>query len=144
MYNPSNWTCMFWIRFQQHRQNIPSTLSYLWGFVILCLLLQFYRCFQSLVRCETPRRGSSFKTSSKLCTKKHTGQRQTNDFLFMVASLGQPAATVPQLDPSCEPTIDITKGPSSDKPVVVSLVAHLDVWWLASAMKSQSPQPECH
>ncbi|XP_013880176.1 vertebrate ancient opsin isoform X2 [Austrofundulus limnaeus] len=87
---------------------------------------QFYRCFQSLVRCEAPRRGSSLKTSSKLCTKKHTGHRQTNDFLFMVASLGQHAATVPQLDPSCEPTIDITKGPSSDKPVVVSLVAHLD------------------
>ncbi|XP_037837663.1 vertebrate ancient opsin [Kryptolebias marmoratus] len=92
---------------------------------------QFYRCFQSLLRCEAPRRGSSLKSSSKLCTKAMkgaagTGQRQTNGFLFMVASLGQPAATMPQLGPSCEPTIDITKGPSSDKPVVVSLVAHLD------------------
>lgn len=114
------------IRFPEHRQNFPLTLFHLGVFVIHCLLLQFYRCFQSLVRCEPPRRGSSQKTSSKLCTKKHTGQRQTNDFLFMVASLGQPAGTVPQLDPSCEPTIDITKGPSSDKPVVVSLVAHLD------------------
>lgn len=56
-----------------------------------------------------------------------TGPRRTNEFLFMVASLGQPAATVPQLELSCEPTIDITKAPSSDnKPVVVSLVAHRD------------------
>ena len=54
--------------------------------------------------------------------------RRTNDFLFMVASLGQPAATVPQLGPSFEATNDITKAPSSDinKPVVVSLVAHFD------------------
>lgn len=56
-----------------------------------------------------------------------TGVRRSNDFLFMVASLGEPAATVPQLRPSHEPTMDITKAPSSDnKPVVVSLVAHLD------------------
>ncbi|KAL7387269.1 hypothetical protein ABVT39_021092 [Epinephelus coioides] len=94
---------------------------------------QFYRCFQALLHCETPRRGSSLKSSSKVATKAVrgvavTGPRRTNDFLFMVASLGQPAATIPQLDPSVEPTIDVTKGPSSDinKPVVVSLVAHFD------------------
>lgn len=62
-----------------------------------------------------------------------TGPRRTNDFLFMVASLGQPAATLPQLGPSVEPTIDFTKGPSSDinQPVVVSLVAEADGSWLA-------------
>ncbi|XP_042353362.1 vertebrate ancient opsin-like [Plectropomus leopardus] len=94
---------------------------------------QFYRCFQAMLRCETPRRGSSLKSSSKVATKAVrgvavTGPRRTNDFLFMVASLGQPVAMIPQLDPSVEPTIDVTKGPSSDinKPVVVSLVAHFD------------------
>eukprot|EP00064_Thunnus_orientalis_P010895 superscaffoldBa00001519_g10924 len=93
---------------------------------------QFYRCFQALLHCEAPRRGSSLKSSSKVATKAIrggpvTGPRRTNDFLFMVASLGQPAATVPQLGPAFEPTIDITKAPSSDnKPVVVSLVAHFD------------------
>lgn len=53
--------------------------------------------------------------------------RQTN-FLFMVASLGQPVARVPRLGASFELTNDITKPPSSDlnKPVVVSLVAHFD------------------
>lgn len=98
-------------------------------FVCVCLP-QFYRCFQALLQCEAPRRGSSLKSSSKVPTKAMrgiagTGPRRTNEFLFMVASLGQPAATVPQLGLSCEPTIDITKAPSSDnKPVVVSLVAH--------------------
>uniref|UniRef100_A0A1A7YBQ9 Teleost multiple tissue opsin a n=2 Tax=Iconisemion striatum TaxID=60296 RepID=A0A1A7YBQ9_9TELE len=86
---------------------------------------QFYRCFQSLMRCEAPQRGSSLKSSSKVATKAVkgvavTGPRQSNDFLYMVASLGQPAVTMPQLDPSHELTIDITKGHSSDnKPVVV-------------------------
>ncbi|XP_069020744.1 pinopsin-like [Embiotoca jacksoni] len=93
---------------------------------------QFYRCFQALLHCETPQRGSSIRSSSKVATKAMrgaavTGPRRSNDFLFMVASLGQPAATVPQLNPSCEPTIDVTKPPSSDnKPVIVSLVAHFD------------------
>lgn len=96
------------------------------------VLPQFYRCFQALLRCETPRRGSSLKSSSKVATKAMrgvavTGPRRTNDFLFMVASLGQPVTTVPQLGPFFEPTIDVTKAPSSDiKPVVVSLVAHFD------------------
>lgn len=56
-----------------------------------------------------------------------TGTHRTNNFLLLVASLGQPAATMPQPDPSVEATIDNTKGPSSDinKPVV-SLVA--DDW----------------
>ncbi|XP_038574508.1 vertebrate ancient opsin-like [Micropterus salmoides] len=94
---------------------------------------QFYRCFQALLCCEAPRRGSSLKSSSKVATKAMrgvavTGPRHTNDFLCMVASLGQPAATVPQLDPSFEPSNDVTKPPSSDfnKPVIVSLVAHFD------------------
>uniref|UniRef100_A0A8C5GNI0 Vertebrate ancient opsin-like n=1 Tax=Gouania willdenowi TaxID=441366 RepID=A0A8C5GNI0_GOUWI len=94
---------------------------------------QFYRCFQALLHCQNPRRGSSVKSSSKVQGTKGArgtaaiGPRRTNDFLFMVASLGQPAVTVPQLNPSCEPTIDITRAASSDnKPVVVSLVAHFD------------------
>ncbi|XP_047444467.1 vertebrate ancient opsin-like [Mugil cephalus] len=93
---------------------------------------QFYRCFQALLRCDTPRRGSSMKSSSKVATKAMrgaavTGVRRSNDFLFMVASLGEPAVTIPQLGPSREPTMDITKAPSSDnKPVVMSLVAHFD------------------
>ncbi|CAJ1071695.1 vertebrate ancient opsin-like [Xyrichtys novacula] len=94
---------------------------------------QFYRCFQALLRCETPRRGSSVKSSSKVATKAMKGvavtsPRRTNDFLFMVASLGQPATTIPQLGPSYEPTIDVTRPPSSDinKPVIVSLVTHFD------------------
>nr|XP_019961266.1 PREDICTED: pineal opsin-like [Paralichthys olivaceus] len=93
---------------------------------------QFYRCFQALLRCESPRRSSSFKSSSKVATKAMrgvavNGPRRTNELLFMVASLGQPAATLPQLGPSFELTNDITKAPSSDiKPAVVSLVAHFD------------------
>ncbi|XP_054889818.1 vertebrate ancient opsin-like [Poeciliopsis prolifica] len=94
---------------------------------------QFYRCFRALLHCEAPRRGSSMKSSSKAATKAVkgaavTGPRRTDDLLFMVASLGQPAATVPQLDPSCEPTIDLTKAPSSyNQPVVVvSLMAHFE------------------
>ncbi|XP_061588967.1 vertebrate ancient opsin-like [Cololabis saira] len=93
---------------------------------------QFYRCFQALMCCEVPRRGSSVKSSSKVATKAvrgvaMTGPRRSNDFLFMVASLGPPVATMPQLRPSCERTIDVTKAPSSDhKHVVVSLVAHFD------------------
>lgn len=57
-----------------------------------------------------------------------TGPRHTNNFLFVVASLGRPVATIPQLGPSVEPTIDVTGGPSSDnnKPVIVSLVAQCD------------------
>ncbi|XP_073347859.1 vertebrate ancient opsin-like [Pagrus major] len=94
---------------------------------------QFYRCFQALLRCEVPRRGSSIKSSSKVPTKAMrgaavTGPRRTNDLLVMVASLGHPAATMPQLGPSYEATNDVTKAPSSDvnQPVVVSLVAHFD------------------
>ncbi|XP_070775081.1 teleost multiple tissue opsin a [Enoplosus armatus] len=95
---------------------------------------QFYRCFQALMRCEAPRRGSSAKSSSKVATKAMrgvavTGPRRTNDLLFMVASLDQPATTMPQLGPSFEPTNDVTKAPSSEisnKPVVVSMVAHFD------------------
>ncbi|KAM7378933.1 hypothetical protein PAMP_004521 [Pampus punctatissimus] len=94
---------------------------------------QFYRCFQALLHCKAPRRGSSIKSSSRVATKAARGgavtaPRRTNNFLFMVASLGQPVATVPQLGPTFEHTIDVTKAPSSDvnKPVVVSLVAHFD------------------
>lgn len=104
---------------------------------------QFYRCFLALLCCEAPRRGSSIKSSSKVATKAMrgaaaTGPRRTNDFLFMVASLGQPAATMPQLGPSFEATNDITRAPSSDtnKPVVVSLVAHFDGWWLATTLET--------
>ncbi|XP_034558134.1 vertebrate ancient opsin-like [Notolabrus celidotus] len=94
---------------------------------------QFFRCFQALLNCETPRRGSSVRNSSKVATKAMRGvavtspPRRTNDLLFMVASLGQPATTIPQLG-SYEPTIDVTRPPSSDihKPVVVSLVTHFD------------------
>ncbi|KAL3054712.1 hypothetical protein OYC64_017616 [Pagothenia borchgrevinki] len=80
---------------------------------------QFYRCFQALLRCKVPRRGSSVKSSSKVATKAMrgiaiTGTRRTNDFLFMVASLGHPAGSRPQLGPFVEPTVDITKAPSSD------------------------------
>uniref|UniRef100_A0AAV2JR66 G-protein coupled receptors family 1 profile domain-containing protein n=1 Tax=Knipowitschia caucasica TaxID=637954 RepID=A0AAV2JR66_KNICA len=94
---------------------------------------QFYRCFQAFLHCTIPRRGSSVRSSSRIFTKVFKGgpgaQRRTNDFLVMVASLGQPAITVPQLGCSFEPTIDITKPQSSDivnQPVVVSLVAHVD------------------
>ncbi|XP_037643425.1 vertebrate ancient opsin-like [Sebastes umbrosus] len=93
---------------------------------------QFYRCFQALLHCEAPHRGSSIRSSSKVATKAVrgvavTGPRRTNNLLFMVASLGQPVSTMPQLGPSVEPTIDVTRGPSSDnnKPVV-SLVAHFN------------------
>ncbi|XP_057713565.1 vertebrate ancient opsin-like [Corythoichthys intestinalis] len=94
---------------------------------------QFYRCFQALLHCEDPRRGSSVKSSSKVATKPMragalTGPRCTNDFLIMVASLGQPAAAIPQLEAPLEPTFDVTKAASSDinLPVVVSLVDHLN------------------
>ncbi|XP_056149798.1 vertebrate ancient opsin-like [Lampris incognitus] len=92
---------------------------------------QFYRCFLALLRCKTPQRGSSLKSSSKVATKvirggNGNGARRTNDnnFPFMVASLGQPATTVPQLDTPAEATYNATEGPSSDinPPVVVSLV----------------------
>ncbi|XP_040028089.2 teleost multiple tissue opsin a isoform X2 [Gasterosteus aculeatus] len=97
---------------------------------LLCAIRQFYRCFKALLRCEAPRPSSSLKSSSKVPTKAMrgaavTGPRRTNNFLFVVASLGRPVATIPQLGPSVEPTIDVTGGPSSDnnKPVIVSLVA---------------------
>lgn len=95
------------------------------------MFAQFYRCFLALLCCQDPRAGSSVKSSSKVATKAKgvtpTGQRRT-DFLYMVASLGRPAATVPQLGPSFDATNDITRPPSSDtnKPVVVSLAAHCD------------------
>lgn len=99
-----------------------------------CVFAQFYRCFMSLLCCEDPRSGSSMKSSSKVATKAikgviPAGQRRTNDFLYMVASLGRPAdAAIPQLGPSFEATNDITKPPSSDihKPVVVAREAHCD------------------
>ncbi|XP_033959668.1 vertebrate ancient opsin-like [Pseudochaenichthys georgianus] len=80
---------------------------------------QFYRCFQALLRCKVPRRGSSVRSSSKVATKAMrgiaiSGTRRTNYFLFMVASLGHPVASGPQLGPFVEPTVDITKAPSSD------------------------------
>lgn len=99
-----------------------------------CVSVQFYRCFLALMCCEEPRSGSSMKSSSKVATKAvkgvtPSGQRRT-DFLHMVASLGRPAATIPQLGPSFEATNDLTKGPSSDinKPVVVSLEAYCEGW----------------
>lgn len=92
-----------------------------------CVFAQFYRCFLALLCCEDPRSGSSMKSSSKVATKAvkgvtPTGQRRTNDFLCMVASLGRPATAIPQLGPSFEATNDITKPPSSDicKPVVAA------------------------
>ncbi|XP_034039267.1 teleost multiple tissue opsin a [Thalassophryne amazonica] len=92
---------------------------------------QFYRCFQALFLCETPKRGSSLKSSSRVPTKAVrarviSGSPRSNNLLFMVASLGEPAAALPEL--SAEPTIDVTKAPSSDlnKPVIMSLVAHFD------------------
>lgn len=93
--------------------------------------VQFYRCFRALLCCQDPRSGSSMKSSSKVATKAKgvtpTVQRRTN-LLYMVASLGRPAAAIPQLGPSFDVTNDITKPPSSDinKPVVVSLVARCD------------------
>ncbi|XP_067331611.1 opsin-3-like isoform X2 [Channa argus] len=97
---------------------------------LLCAIKQFNRCFQALLCCEAPRRGSSLKSSSKVAVRgvAVNGPRRTNDFLIMVASLGQPAAAVPQLGPTFETTIDITKPPSSDtqQPVVVPIVAHID------------------
>lgn len=109
----------------------------------LCSLPQFYRCFQALLHCEAPRRGSSLRSSSKIPTKALRGgavigSRRTNDFQFMVASLGHPAVTLPQLCTPCDPTIDVTKAPSSDtnKPVVVSLVTHFDGWSVVLAMKA--------
>lgn len=125
----------------QFDHSLPSVsygTAHFWSCGCVLCLPQFYRCFQALLRCETPQRGSSMKSSSKVATKAlrgtaANGPRRTNDFLFMVASLGQPATTLPQLGPSCEPTVDITKAPSSDiKPVVVSLVAHCDGWWLGT------------
>lgn len=57
-----------------------------------------------------------------------SGQRRTNHFLCMVASLGRPATTVPQLGPSFEATNDITKLPSSDNrpAAAVEAEAHRD------------------
>ena len=38
--------------------------------VCLCVCVpQFYRCFQALLRCQTPKRGSSIKSTSKVVTK---------------------------------------------------------------------------
>ncbi|XP_061696215.1 vertebrate ancient opsin-like [Syngnathoides biaculeatus] len=94
---------------------------------------QFYRCFRAFLHCEAPRRGSSVRSSSRVAAKParvgaSTGPRRTDDFLFMVASLGQPAAGLPRLDPGPEPALDVTKAPSSDinRPVVVSLAARFD------------------
>ncbi|XP_068197002.1 teleost multiple tissue opsin a [Antennarius striatus] len=97
---------------------------------------QFYRCFQALLRCETPRRGSSMRSSSKVATRvlrvgpgpapgPAPGTQRTD--CLMVASLGGAADGVPQLDPSCDASNDLTRNPSSDvQPVVVSLVPPRD------------------
>ncbi|KAM4604679.1 teleost multiple tissue opsin a [Polymixia lowei] len=89
---------------------------------------QFYRCFRALLCCETPQHGSSVKSSSKVATKAVRAGTGTNNFTFMVASLGQPATAVPQLGVPAETTVNATEGPSSDiiKPAVVSLVAQMN------------------
>ncbi|XP_032388164.1 pinopsin [Etheostoma spectabile] len=110
---------------------LAKTSTFINPVIYVFMNKQFYRCFHALLRCEAaPRRGSSIKSSSKVATKVMraavTGTRR-NNFLLLVASLGQPTPTLPRPDPSVEVTIDNTKGPSSDinKPVV-SLVA--DDW----------------
>ncbi|XP_071370527.1 teleost multiple tissue opsin a [Centroberyx affinis] len=109
---------------------LAKTSTFINPVIYIFMNKQFYRCFQALLRCEAPRRGSSLKSSSKVVTKAvrggaAAGPRHTNDnnLQVMVASLGQPATTVPQLDTPADG--DATEGPSSDidKPAVVSLVA---------------------
>ncbi|NP_001112371.1 teleost multiple tissue opsin a [Danio rerio] len=74
---------------------------------------QFYRCFRALLNCDKPQRGSSLKSSSK--TKPFRPGRRTDNFTFMVASVG-PNQTNPVEDGP--PSADNTK------PAVLSLVAH--------------------
>ncbi|XP_034743854.1 pinopsin-like [Etheostoma cragini] len=111
---------------------LAKTSTFINPVIYVFMNKQFYRCFYALLRCEAaPRRGSSIKSSSKVATKVMraavTSTRRTNNFLLLVATLGQSTATLPRPDPSVEATIDHTKGPSSDidKPVV-ALVA--DDW----------------
>ncbi|XP_064194915.1 pinopsin-like [Anguilla rostrata] len=84
---------------------------------------QFYRCFLALLMCQTPQRGSSFKSSSKI-NKPFRTVRHTNDnnFTFVVASAGHPTTGAPNPSSSGE-----HRAPSDiPKPAVVSLVAHYD------------------
>lgn len=91
---------------------------------------QFYRCFQALLRCESPRRVSSMKSSSRVATKvikgaALTSPRRTNDLLYMVVCLGKPAAAIPQLGPALELTDDISKAHSLDsKPALQPQVSN--------------------
>ncbi|XP_030631128.1 teleost multiple tissue opsin a [Chanos chanos] len=82
---------------------------------------QFYRCFRALLKCETPQRGSSFKSSSRANKPVRAVRRADNNFTFIVASVGQATTVVHNQADNLE-----ERPPSTDsaKPAVVSLVAH--------------------
>ncbi|XP_036412185.1 teleost multiple tissue opsin a [Colossoma macropomum] len=71
---------------------------------------QFYRCFRALLKCETPQRGSSLKSSSKAHKPTRATRRNDNNFTCMAASVGHTTAVPPSTDAA--------------KPPMVSLVAH--------------------
>ncbi|XP_052405354.1 teleost multiple tissue opsin a [Carassius gibelio] len=79
---------------------------------------QFYRCFRALFNCDKLQRGSSLKSSSKV-TKPVRPGRRTDNFTFVVASLGP---TV--LPNQANPAEDRPLSTDNAKPAVVSLVAH--------------------
>ncbi|KAL0966856.1 hypothetical protein UPYG_G00301010, partial [Umbra pygmaea] len=93
--------------------------------IYIFMNMQFYRCFEALLRCRVPKRGSSLRNSSKAATKAvRGGIRKTNDhnFTFVVASLGHPTSVAPQL---VYPTEEVAPPADSDmvKPNIVLIVA---------------------
>ncbi|CAL8280918.1 unnamed protein product [Lota lota] len=88
---------------------LAKTSTFINPIIYIFMNKQFYRCFQALLRCENPQRGSSIKSSSKVVTKamragavaagngagNDTGVTEgngahDNNMAVMVASLDQP------------------------------------------------------
>ncbi|XP_063076291.1 teleost multiple tissue opsin a [Engraulis encrasicolus] len=84
---------------------------------------QFYRCFYAMLRCTTPERGSSFRSTSRVIRQSKKVLRRTHDnnITLVVASGGPATSTVPN-------PMEGGPGPLSSeittKPAKVSLVAH--------------------
>uniref|UniRef100_A0A8C5D6Q8 G-protein coupled receptors family 1 profile domain-containing protein n=1 Tax=Gadus morhua TaxID=8049 RepID=A0A8C5D6Q8_GADMO len=48
---------------------LAKTSTFINPIIYIFMNKQFYRCFQALLRCQTPKRGSSIKSTSKVVTK---------------------------------------------------------------------------
>ncbi|CAL8343989.1 unnamed protein product [Merluccius merluccius] len=111
---------------------LAKTSTFINPIIYIFMNKQFYSCFQALLRCETPQRGSSIRSSSKVVTKAIKAGAVTagngegnnagvtegsdNNMAVMVASLDQlPDGNLP--DDPVEPTINSPTSP--DPPAIL-------------------------